>query len=99
MSTKPPFDWNGQVDIDISAEPELSAADVQIDGLPAAAGSAPEPMEPTSGKSLADAVQIGFAYQMHIDGDWQKVRLVHVSPGRSFFVFNRGKRGTSRRSR
>jgi len=84
-------DWNGHVDIDLSAEPEISAADVQIDGLPASTET-PEPMEPVSGKSLADAVQIGFAYQMHIDGDWQKVRLVHVSPGRSFFVFNRGKR-------
>ncbi|MFY9511190.1 MAG: DUF1631 family protein, partial [Rubrivivax sp.] len=86
------IDWNGQVDIDLGAEPALTAADVQIEGLPAAANAAVEPLEPVSGKSLADAVQIGFAYQMHIDGDWQKVRLVHVSPGRNFFVFNHGKR-------
>jgi hypothetical protein len=83
--------WNGQIDIDLSAEPEVSAADVQIAGLPAPADPA-ELLEPMRGKSLADHVQIGFAYQMHIDDHWQKVRLVHVSPGRSFFVFNRGQR-------
>jgi len=88
------FDWNGKIDIDLGAEPEVSAADVQIAGLPAS-GAAPEPMEPmepTQGKSLADHVQIGFAYQMNIDESWQKVRLAHVSPGRNFFVFNHGAR-------
>jgi len=35
-------------------------------------------------------VQIGFAYQMQLQGEWQKVRLAHVSPGRSFFVFTHG---------
>ena len=84
-------DWNGAVDIDLSAEPEISAEESQIAGLAGASGPA-EPMEPTQGKSLADHVQIGFAYQMHLEGSWQKVRLVHVSPGRSFFVFNHGKR-------
>jgi hypothetical protein len=82
------FDWNGKIDIDLSAEPEVSAADTQIAGLPAPT----EPVEPVRGKSLADHVQIGFAYQMHLEGGWQKVRLVHVSPGRTFFVFNHGKR-------
>jgi hypothetical protein len=37
-------------------------------------------------------VQIGFAYQMHLDDKWQKVRLAHVSPGRTFFVFTHGSR-------
>jgi hypothetical protein len=41
---------------------------------------------------LADHVQIGFSYQMHLENDWQKVRLAHISPGRSFFVFTRGQR-------
>ncbi len=88
------IDWNGQVDIELGAEPAVTPADLQIAGLPtpAAPGDAMEPMEPVSGKALADHVQIGFAYQMHLDGTWQKVRLVHVSPGRSFFVFNRGAR-------
>jgi hypothetical protein len=48
--------------------------------------------EPTQGRSLADAVQIGFAYQMYLEGQWQKVRLSHVSPGRNFFVFTHGQR-------
>jgi len=29
---------------------------------------------------------------MHLDGEWQKVRLNHVSPARTFFVFTRGSR-------
>jgi hypothetical protein len=80
-------DWNSKVDIDLSAEAPLCAADIAITGLPA-----PEPVEPTQGRSLVDHVQIGFAYQMHLDGAWQKVRLNHVSPGRTFFVFTSGQR-------
>ncbi len=85
------INWNGKVDIDLSAEPEVSAVDLELPGLPAS----PQPMEapePTQGRSLADHVQIGFSYQMHIEGDWQKVRLAHISPGRNFFVFTRGQR-------
>ena len=78
-------DWTRSVDIDLGAEPELSAVDIEIAGLPA-----PEAVEPTRGKSLADHVQIGFAYLMQLQGEWQKVRLAHVSPGRSFFVFTHG---------
>jgi hypothetical protein len=29
---------------------------------------------------------------MHLGGAWQKVRLSHVSPGRAFFVFTRGRK-------
>jgi hypothetical protein len=78
-------DWAHKVDIDLSAEPEVSAVDIDIAGLPT-----PEAVEPTRGKSLADHVQIGFAYRMLLQGDWQQVRLSHVSPGRSFFVFTHG---------
>ena len=84
------FDWNGQVDIDLSAEPEVSAVDLELPGLPAP--KAHEESEPTSGRSLADHVQVGFSYQMHLEGEWQKVRLAHFSPGRTFFVFTRGTR-------
>jgi hypothetical protein len=28
---------------------------------------------------------------MHFEGQWHKVRLSHISPGRTFFVFTRGK--------
>jgi hypothetical protein len=80
-------DWDGTVDIDLGAEPEITDIDINIDGLPP-----PEPTEPTRGASLADHVQIGFAYQMHLEDDWQKVRLTYVSPGRTFFVFTRGRK-------
>jgi len=78
-------DWQGEVDIDLSADAPLRAADISLDGLPAA-----EPMEAMSGASLMDNLQLGFAYQMHTDGKWLKVRLAHISPGRSFFLFTHG---------
>ncbi len=80
-------DWHGTVDIDLSAEPEVTVADLQLQGLPQA-----EAPEPASGRMLLDHMQIGFAYQMYLSGQWQKVRLSHISPGRSFFVFSHGKR-------
>ena len=83
------IDWNGEVDIDLSdvesGDVELNAADINIEGLPP-----PEPVEPTKGASLADHVQIGFSYRMHFEDAWHKVRLSHISPGRTFFVFTRG---------
>jgi len=39
-----------------------------------------------------DHINLGFAYQMLLKDQWQKVRLAHVSAGRSFFVFTRGLR-------
>ncbi|MBK1712521.1 DUF1631 family protein [Rubrivivax gelatinosus] len=81
-------DWNGQIDIVVGEDTPLAAADTTIGGLPAPA----EPVEPSEGRGLAEHVQVGFAYRMHIGDAWQKVRLVHVSPGRSFFVFHHGAR-------
>lgn len=78
-------DWKRALDIDPGAEPELTAVDIDIAGLPT-----PEAVEPSRGKSLAEQLQIGVAYQMQLQGEWQKVRLAHVSPGRSFFVFSHG---------
>ncbi|MFG6430471.1 DUF1631 family protein [Roseateles sp. LYH14W] len=87
-------DWNGELDLDLSgndaaaaAEP-LQAMDISIDGLPAAE-SAPEP---SSGALLMDNMQLGFAYQMHTGDEWQKMRLAHISAGRSFFIFTHGSR-------
>jgi hypothetical protein len=83
------IDWDGHIDIELpaeEAEPEVTTADQAIEGLPE-----PEPVEPTQGASLADHVQIGFSYRMHFEGAWHKVRLSHISPGRTFFVFTRGK--------
>jgi uncharacterized membrane protein YgcG len=87
-------DWNGELDLDLSgndavaaAEP-MQAVDISIDGLPAAE-SAPDP---SGGALLMDNMQLGFAYQMHTGEHWQKVRLAHVSAGRSFFIFTHGNR-------
>ncbi|HSM20705.1 MAG TPA: DUF1631 family protein, partial [Rubrivivax sp.] len=87
-------DWNGQVDIEVGGEAEAEAdADGADHGAAApGAGRPGEPPEPTEGRALADSVQLGFAYQMNLGGQWQKVRLSHVSPGRSFFIFTHGSR-------
>jgi hypothetical protein len=82
-------DWNGKVDIDLGAAAEpANDPGPALPGLPAPS----EPAEPSEGSALMDHMQIGFAYQMHINGQWQKVRLSHVSPGRSFFMFTHGGR-------
>jgi Protein of unknown function (DUF1631) len=82
-------DWGGKVDIELDAvedaDTALTELDINIDGLPP-----PEPMEPTQGAALMDHVQIGFSYRMHFENRWHKVRLAHISPGRTFFVFTRG---------
>ena len=83
-------DWNGKVDPDLGEESPPQPEDMAIPGLPTAADPA-ELLEPTRGPWLPDNLQIGFAYQMHLEGGWQKVRLAHVSPGRNFFVFTHGK--------
>ena len=93
-------DWAGTVDIDLGTETEAAAeAEVEAEvtqsssmlglGLDLDLSSA-EPAEPTRGPQLMDHINLGFAYQMHLKDEWQKVRLAHVSAGRSFFVFTRG---------
>jgi len=83
-------DWDGSVDIVIGDDADAAAGD----GAPAAPGlpALADAPEPTAGSALADHVQLGFAYQMHLHGEWQKVRLSHVSPGRTFFIFTHGAR-------
>ncbi|MFM8900343.1 MAG: DUF1631 family protein [Burkholderiales bacterium] len=51
-----------------------------------------DPAEPTQGAQLIDHIKVGFAYQMHLKDEWQKVRLSFVSPGRNFFVFTHGRK-------
>jgi len=68
------------------AEAPLQAVDISIDGLPAAT----EAPEPSQGELLIDHLQLGFAYQMHTGDSWHKVRLAHISAGRSFFIFTQG---------
>ncbi|MFN9746375.1 MAG: DUF1631 family protein [Betaproteobacteria bacterium] len=89
-------DWSGRVDIDLGAAPDAGeiaaaqggAAQPVAPGLPGIAEAA----EPVQGRELADAVQLGYPYQMLLHDQWQKVRLAHVSSGRSFFMFTHGGR-------
>ena len=82
--------WNGTVDIDLGADVDTPPAQPEpaAPGLPTITDAA----EATQGRELAHHIQIGFAYQMHLQDSWQKVRLSHVSPGRSFFIFTHGAR-------
>ena len=94
------IDWDGRVDIDLGTEPEEqnSAAAQAAAALPVAPGlpglqvGSNDAAEPTEGRELAVHVRVGFAYQMHLDGSWQKVKLSHVSPARTFFIFTHGTR-------
>ena len=93
-------DWSGTVDIDLGDETasgaasaagdssELSLSGIDID----LSLNTADPAVPTRGPQLIDHIRLGFAYQMHMKDEWQKVRLAHVSAGRSFFVFTRGKK-------
>ena len=83
------INWDGRVDIELGKEETVPARPEPVaPGLPAFNEAA----EPTQGRDLADNVQIGFAYQMHLNDTWQKVRLSHVSAGRNFFIFTQGSR-------
>jgi hypothetical protein len=93
-------DWSGTpVDIDLGAE-----GDTEFDSQPSDSTSlglgldinldlAPSDQpDPSRGPRLVDHIQLGFAYQMQLKDEWQKVRLTYMSPARSFFVFSRGKK-------
>ena len=94
-------DWSGVVDIDLNhetaegpiSESGADSTDAVIPGIDIDINlSSAEPAEPTRGPQLMDHIKLGFAYQMHLKDEWQKVRLAHVSAARSFFVFTRGKK-------
>ena len=85
-------DWAQPVDIDLGRElPAIESAplnlgvDINLDLVAA------DPTEATHGARLIDHLRIGFAYQMLLKDQWQKVRLTYMSPGRSFFVFTHGR--------
>lgn len=96
-------DWSGAVDIQLD---DTVSGDTQPDGLHGGEDSLPsdlgldinldltptDPPEPSRGPQLMEHIKLGFAYQMQLKDEWQKVRLTYVSPGRSFFVFSRGKK-------
>jgi hypothetical protein len=84
-------DWAGKVEAEdeVATEAESAAeSTLSLPGLPAST----EAPEPTEGRALAEHVQVGFAYQMNLEGTWHKVRLAHVSAARSFFIFTHGGR-------
>jgi hypothetical protein len=73
---------------DITLNALRSGADTPLDIVL----SPSEPITPSKGVELINHVELGFAYQMNLNNEWQKVRLNYMSPGRAFFVFTRGKR-------
>ncbi len=76
------------------ADPTSSPAEMRevVDSTlgPTTSESGGDVGEPVKGPQLIDHIKLGFAYQMHLKDEWQKVRLAHVSSGRTFFVFTRG---------
>lgn len=85
-------DWDKPVDVELSAEAPAAPAeplnlgiDINLDLIAA------DPAEVSHGARLMDHLRIGFAYQMLLKDQWQKVRLTYMSPGRSFFVFTHGR--------
>ncbi len=79
-------DWSAPV-----PAPPVADIPIELPG-PDTAGQPAEAPVATSGRALADQVEVGFPYQMLLEGVWTRVRLVHVSPGRSFFAFQHGTR-------
>lgn len=73
-----------KLDIDLALpgdpDPSLSEVDINLD--------APPP--PAAGAQLVHHIQKGTAYQMHMQGQWKKVRLTWISEGRNFFIFTHG---------
>jgi Protein of unknown function (DUF1631) len=89
------IDWSDTIDAGVSSdsEPPIDAAEPLPLGLDINLDlSDSEPGEPTRGPQLFDHINLGFAYQMHLKDEWQKVRLSYMSPGRRFFVFTRGRK-------
>ncbi len=101
LVTESAVDWSGTVDIDLGDEtaPGASTGAGEVSEPASLSGidvdlslASADPAEPTRGPQLMDHIKLGFAYQMHMKDEWQKVRLAHVSAGRGFFVFTRGRK-------
>jgi Protein of unknown function (DUF1631) len=87
------FDITGKTQAPEPATPSVAAAmdsEAAAQLGPTTSESGGDAAESTGGPQLIDHIKLGFAYQMHLKDEWQKVRLAHVSSGRSFFVFTRG---------
>jgi hypothetical protein len=100
LVTESTINWSAPVDTFVGDETVAdSAAETSDSSTLTLSGidvdlslSQADPAEPSRGAELFEHVKVGFAYQMHLKDEWQKVRLTHVSAGRGFFVFTRGKR-------
>jgi len=88
------LDLSGDIQPPVPASPSVLAKldPDAVEQLGPTTSESGEPGEPTRGPQLIDHIKLGFAYQMHLKDEWQKVQLAHVSSGRSFFVFTRGGR-------
>ena len=91
------IDWSREVTADApAAEPAIRPEDLQLlppAGLQAPAAGEPDPVdpvEPVTGAALAQHMQPGALYRMHLDDGWHRVRLAYVSPNRAFYAFTRG---------
>lgn len=84
-------DWDKPVAADTEPAEITDDNRLALPGMPAQ-NDASDAAEPSHGRALAEQVQVGFAYQMQLQGQWQKVRLSHVSAARSFYVFTHGDR-------
>jgi len=70
------------IDLQLPGDPDPSLSDIDINL------DAPPP--PAAGAQLVHHIQKGTAYQMHMQGQWKKVRLTWISEGRNFFIFTHG---------
>lgn len=98
QAAPPPAHADVDLDIDLSDDNTTVLADAPLPALTLGVGIdinldlvTADPAEPTQGAQLIDHIKLGFAYQMHLQGAWQKVRLSYVSPERAFFVFTHGR--------
>jgi hypothetical protein len=97
-----PTSIDGPLDIDLGDDSQLStsgassivgdSAEGSLSGAEFRTVSAAGDPPVASAALHIDHIKLGFAYQMHLKDEWQKVRLAHVSAGRAFFVFTSGRK-------
>jgi Protein of unknown function (DUF1631) len=90
--SQPPPAAAADLDIDLSQSTASATVDAGLGFTPAQLGRAEgkDPEQVTEGRALAEHLQVGVAYQMVLEGQWQKVRLSYISAARTFFAFSHG---------
>ena len=81
-------DWNGKVDIDLSAEPKATASPTPTSTSTAC--RRPSRSSPRRARRWPTTCRSASPTACTSTSQWHKVRLSHISPGRTFFVFTRG---------